>query len=226
MPSHFRTSTVDVVSMSENGEQDRRADLSSGGRSREWHDARRRQQERAMTRSITEHEALRLQDDGLSRRQAHAGRDRRRPRRDPVGERPPGPRAAEHRGRGRPAIPCCVETERQLEEYFAGRRTDVHGEAGSRRDRLSAQGVERAADDPVRRDAILRTDRAGRSAIPTAVRAVGAANGRNPVSIVAPCHRVIGSTGKLTGFAGGLEAKARLLALEGAGGCPACDRQN
>ncbi len=49
---------------------------------------------------------------------------------------------------------------------------------------------------------------------PAAVRAVGAANGRNPVSIVAPCHRVIGSTGKLTGFAGGLENKARLLALE------------
>ena len=51
---------------------------------------------------------------------------------------------------------------------------------------------------------------------PAAVRAVGAANGRNPISIIAPCHRVVGSTGKLTGFAGGLEVKARLLALEGA----------
>jgi len=50
---------------------------------------------------------------------------------------------------------------------------------------------------------------------PTAVRAVGAANGRNPISIVAPCHRVIGASGKLTGFAGGLEAKERLLVLEG-----------
>lgn len=49
---------------------------------------------------------------------------------------------------------------------------------------------------------------------PAAVRAVGAANGRNPVSIIAPCHRVIGSNGKLTGFAGGLEAKAFLLAIE------------
>ena len=49
---------------------------------------------------------------------------------------------------------------------------------------------------------------------PAAVRAVGAANGRNPISIVAPCHRVIGSNGKLTGFAGGLEAKAFLLGLE------------
>ncbi|MDO7841283.1 methylated-DNA--[protein]-cysteine S-methyltransferase [Sphingomonas immobilis] len=50
---------------------------------------------------------------------------------------------------------------------------------------------------------------------PAAVRAVGAANGRNPISIIAPCHRVIGSDGKLTGFAGGLEAKAFLLRLEG-----------
>jgi len=50
---------------------------------------------------------------------------------------------------------------------------------------------------------------------PTAMRAVGAANGRNPLSIIAPCHRVIGSNGALTGFAGGLAAKRHLLALEG-----------
>ncbi|HSI16880.1 MAG TPA: methylated-DNA--[protein]-cysteine S-methyltransferase [Sphingomonas sp.] len=50
---------------------------------------------------------------------------------------------------------------------------------------------------------------------PSASRAVGAANGRNPISIIAPCHRVIGSNGALTGFAGGLEAKALLLELEG-----------
>ena len=49
---------------------------------------------------------------------------------------------------------------------------------------------------------------------PKAVRAVGAAIGRNPISVIAPCHRVIGSNGKLTGFAGGLEAKAYLLGLE------------
>ena len=49
---------------------------------------------------------------------------------------------------------------------------------------------------------------------PSAVRAVGAANGRNPISIVAPCHRVIGASGQLTGFAGGLEAKQTLLSLE------------
>ncbi|VVN80719.1 Methylated-DNA--protein-cysteine methyltransferase [Pseudomonas fluorescens] len=50
---------------------------------------------------------------------------------------------------------------------------------------------------------------------PSAVRAVGAANGKNPISIIAPCHRVIGASGKLTGFAGGLEAKELLLTLEG-----------
>ena len=49
-----------------------------------------------------------------------------------------------------------------------------------------------------------------------AVRAVGAANGRNPISIIVPCHRVIGASGLLTGFAGGLAAKAMLLRLEGA----------
>lgn len=49
---------------------------------------------------------------------------------------------------------------------------------------------------------------------PNAVRAVGAANGMNPISIIAPCHRVIGASGKLTGFAGGLEAKSFLLNLE------------
>jgi methylated-DNA-[protein]-cysteine S-methyltransferase len=51
---------------------------------------------------------------------------------------------------------------------------------------------------------------------PAAVRAVGAANGRNPLPIVVPCHRVIGSNGSLTGFAGGLEIKTFLLELEGA----------
>jgi len=50
---------------------------------------------------------------------------------------------------------------------------------------------------------------------PTASRAVGAANGRNPISIIAPCHRVVGASGSLTGFAGGLETKAFLLKLEG-----------
>jgi methylated-DNA-[protein]-cysteine S-methyltransferase len=55
---------------------------------------------------------------------------------------------------------------------------------------------------------------------PRAVRAVGAANGRNPIAIVIPCHRVIGSNGSLTGYGGGIQIKARLLALEGAAAAP------
>lgn len=50
---------------------------------------------------------------------------------------------------------------------------------------------------------------------PKAVRAVGLANGKNPVSVIVPCHRVIGKNGKLTGYAGGVERKQRLLAIEG-----------
>lgn len=60
------------------------------------------------------------------------------------------------------------------------------------------------------RDVAERIDR------PTATRAVGAANGRNPIPIVLPCHRVVGADGSLTGFGGGLPAKGFLLALEGA----------
>lgn len=62
-------------------------------------------------------------------------------------------------------------------------------------------------------------DVAGRIGAPKAVRAVGAAVGRNPIAIIVPCHRVIGANGDLTGFGGGLDRKRHLLALEG--GLPA-----
>lgn len=112
------------------------------------------------------------------------------------------------------AHPVLNEAARQLEEYFSGRR------------KAFALKLDMAGTDFQRRvwNALLtipfgetRSYRqiAEQIGSPGAVRAVGAANGRNPVSIVAPCHRVIGSTGALTGFAGGLEAKARLLTLEG-----------
>jgi methylated-DNA-[protein]-cysteine S-methyltransferase len=58
------------------------------------------------------------------------------------------------------------------------------------------------------------TELAERIGRPAAVRAVGAANGRNPIPIIIPCHRVIGSSGKLVGFGGGLETKRALLGLE------------
>lgn len=109
--------------------------------------------------------------------------------------------------------PVLVETERQLEEYFAGRRTqftmkfDVSGTAFQR----SVWNALCTIPFGETRSYAQIAAQIGR---PTATRAVGAANGRNPLSIVAPCHRVIGSSGALTGFAGGLDVKARLLELE------------
>jgi methylated-DNA-[protein]-cysteine S-methyltransferase len=110
--------------------------------------------------------------------------------------------------------PLLVMAGRQFDEYFAGgRRTfaidlDLRGAPFQRRvwEALLAIpfGETRSYGELARQ--------IGR---PKATRAVGAANGRNPVSIIVPCHRVIGASGRLTGFAGGLEAKAHLLRLEG-----------
>jgi len=110
--------------------------------------------------------------------------------------------------------PVLVATERQLNEYFAGKRSAFDLQ-------LDFAGTEfqRKVWAALLTIPVGETRSYGQIAeqigSPKAVRAVGAANGRNPISIVAPCHRVIGSNGKLTGFAGGLEAKARLLGLEG-----------
>ena len=112
------------------------------------------------------------------------------------------------------AHPVLVEAERQLEEYFAGRRREFALTLD-----VSGTAFQRKVWSALRTIPFGETRSYGQIArqigSPDAVRAVGAANGRNPVSIVTPCHRVIGSTGKLTGFGGGLDAKARLLALEG-----------
>ena len=111
------------------------------------------------------------------------------------------------------AHPVLVETERQLAEYFAGQRQefvltlDVAGTPFQQRVWSALRSIPFGETRSYRQIA----EQIGS---PAAVRAVGAANGRNPVSIVAPCHRVIGSNGHLTGFAGGLDTKARLLAHE------------
>lgn len=111
--------------------------------------------------------------------------------------------------------PVLIETGRQLEEYFDGRRTEF-----ALRLDLAGTDFQRKVWKALLTIPFGETRSYGQIArqigSPAAVRAVGAANGRNPVSIIAPCHRVIGATGKLTGFAGGLDTKARLLALEGA----------
>lgn len=112
------------------------------------------------------------------------------------------------------AHPVLIETERQLVEYFAGRRTEFALKLD-----LAGTVFQRKVWNALLTIPFGETRSYGQIArqigSPAAVRAVGAANGRNPVSIIAPCHRVIGATGKLTGFAGGLDAKAHLLALEG-----------
>ena len=110
--------------------------------------------------------------------------------------------------------PVIVETERQLEEYFAGRRTGFTvtlDPAGTVFQRKVWNALLTIPFGETRSYGQI----AKQIGSPAAVRAVGAANGRNPISIVTPCHRVIGATGKLTGFAGGLDAKAFLLGLEG-----------
>jgi methylated-DNA-[protein]-cysteine S-methyltransferase len=109
--------------------------------------------------------------------------------------------------------PVLLAAEAQLGEYFAGTRTrfDLPLDFRGTDFQKSVWGALLAIPFGETRSYGEIAMKLGR---PTASRAVGAANGRNPISIVAPCHRVIGSTGKLTGFAGGLEAKAYLLGLE------------
>jgi len=101
----------------------------------------------------------------------------------------------------------------QLEEYFAGERKDfdlpLH---------LSGTDFQIQVLQELRRIPYGETrsygDIAKRIGRPKAMRAVGAANGRNPIPIIVPCHRVIGSSGDLTGFGGGLDTKEALLRLE------------
>lgn len=103
----------------------------------------------------------------------------------------------------------------QLDEYFAGNRTSftvpiaLHGTEFQ----LRVWALLRAIPYGETRSYAELADELGN---PSAIRALAAANGRNPVSILVPCHRVIGSDGSLVGYAGGLERKRLLLELEGA----------
>jgi methylated-DNA-[protein]-cysteine S-methyltransferase len=113
-----------------------------------------------------------------------------------------------------PSHPVLCKTERQLEEYFAGKRQSFSLPLDMRGTRFQNQVWEALLAIPFG-ETRSYGQLANQLGNPKATRAVGAANGRNPIAIVVPCHRVIGFSGKLTGFAGGLEAKAHLLALEG-----------
>ena len=105
------------------------------------------------------------------------------------------------------------EAARQLAAYFAGRLTDFDLP-------LSASGTvfQQRVWEELRRvphgETVSYGELARRIGQPTACRAVGLANGRNPISIIVPCHRVVGANGKLVGYAGGMPRKEALLALE------------
>ena len=115
-----------------------------------------------------------------------------------------------------PQQPILLEAERQLKEYFAGTRNEFNlplEPAGTEFQKKVWQALREIPFGQTR----SYLDLAKSIGSAKAVRAVGAANGKNPLSIVVPCHRVLGGDGALTGFAGGLEVKARLLAHEGCG---------
>lgn len=111
--------------------------------------------------------------------------------------------------------PVLLETQRQLQEYFAGKRRHFELELDFNGTRFQKRVWAALLTIPYG-ETRSYSDIALELGDIKAVRAVGAANGKNPISIVAPCHRVIGASGELTGFAGGLKAKEMLLMLEGA----------
>lgn len=110
--------------------------------------------------------------------------------------------------------PILLRAKKQLREYFDGKRSsfdlplEFHGTSFQIKVWRELQRI------PFGQTRSYR-DLAVRIGSPKACRAVGAANGRNPLGIVVPCHRVIGMNGKLTGFAGGIQSKSFLLNLEG-----------
>jgi methylated-DNA-[protein]-cysteine S-methyltransferase len=107
-------------------------------------------------------------------------------------------------------------TRRELDEYFEGKRRQF----GVAVDLSALPSFQQLVLEELRRVPYGATNTYGALAArigrPRAARAVGGALNRNPVPIVVPCHRIVGSSGKLVGYAGGLERKEQLLALEGA----------
>ncbi|UVJ42752.1 methylated-DNA--[protein]-cysteine S-methyltransferase [Pseudomonas sp. LS1212] len=104
---------------------------------------------------------------------------------------------------------------RQLDEYFAGRRERFELQLAPRGTPFQQQVWQALLAIPYGRTCSY-AQLAQTIERPRAIRAVGTANGANPIAVIVPCHRVIGSNGTLTGYAGGLERKQQLLQLEGA----------
>ncbi|MEG2883778.1 MAG: methylated-DNA--[protein]-cysteine S-methyltransferase [Acinetobacter sp.] len=109
--------------------------------------------------------------------------------------------------------PMLLRVEKQLEEYFAGQRQQFDLPLDFQGTDFQQQVWQALLTIPYGEKRSYK-DIAVQIGNEKAVRAVGAANGRNPISIIAPCHRVIGSSGALVGFAGGLDKKQILLSLE------------
>ncbi|MGC2323493.1 MAG: methylated-DNA--[protein]-cysteine S-methyltransferase [Terriglobales bacterium] len=104
---------------------------------------------------------------------------------------------------------------RQMDEYFSGRRRCFDLPLDLRGTEFQQRCWQELLKIPYG-ETRSYADIARSIGNPAAVRAVGLANGQNPIAIIVPCHRVIGSDGSLTGYGGGLETKRRLLELEGA----------
>ena len=111
--------------------------------------------------------------------------------------------------------PVLTRAVKQLEEYFAGTRTTFDLPLDLSHGTSFQQSVWQALLAIAPGDTASYGEISARIGNPAAVRAVGAAVGRNPVSIIVPCHRVMGADGSLTGYAGGLDRKTALLTLEG-----------
>ena len=109
--------------------------------------------------------------------------------------------------------PILLETQKQLTEYFAGKRQQFDLPLDFEGTEFQKKVWQALLTIPFGETRSYR-DIAEQIGNVKAVRAVGAANGKNPISIIAPCHRVVGTNGKLVGFAGGLENKDILLRLE------------
>jgi methylated-DNA-[protein]-cysteine S-methyltransferase len=114
-----------------------------------------------------------------------------------------------------PQHPVLVEAVAQLRAYFAGERRDFELPLDLEAGTPFQQSVWQALQDIESGCTTSYAELARRLGRPQAARAIGAAVGRNPVCIVVPCHRVLGTGGGLTGYAGGLERKTALLKLEG-----------
>lgn len=110
------------------------------------------------------------------------------------------------------------EAERQVLDYFAGRRAAFDLPLDLSHGTPFQQAVWRALCAIERGQTTRYGQLAAQLGQPSASRAVGAAVGRNPISVIVPCHRVIGADGSLTGYAGGLPRKVQLLTLEGVQG--------